>query len=88
MQRVQLAIDHHHAVLAHFAIRPAGIEVAEDGQILAGEFSQCRGQLRDGLDSKEMTPGVEAGCPDQKRKLEAVAGERCGGVRSGQQRAR
>ena len=53
VQRVQFAIDHHHAVLADFAIRPAGVEVTENGQILAREFGQRRGQLRDSLDAQE-----------------------------------
>jgi hypothetical protein len=72
VQRVQPSIDRHRAVLARLTVRPARVEVAENRQVVAGKFGQCRGQLAGCLDSKEMTPAVEPWSSDQKRKPEPM----------------
>jgi hypothetical protein len=38
VQRIELSIDHHHAILAHLSVGAAGVEELDDGQFLPGKL--------------------------------------------------
>jgi len=73
MQRIQLPIDHHHAVLSRHPIGAAGIEILDRENLLARQCSRGGGELSGLLDAHEVLSGMESGRPQQQRKLQVCA---------------
>src|SRR5579862_4914849 len=81
VQRIELSIDHHYAILTNLSVGAPGVEKLDDRQFPPRKLRHCAGQGVGAFHAEKEAPRVKTGRPHQQRETEAVARHRGGGLR-------